>query len=190
MKGTMKKRFWAPIWKCDKIEAALEQLEKDGWRLESISGFRKFTFLKADSGFSSYFITCSLAKEHGMAFTECLLEKQFKATKIKGSFIEGLKTISVFRIAHDADLTQRKVYRNRYFCHLVLQYFLISLFFSILPAIGIAVSYVWGKRPDFDIIHIIYTFISSVGILSALYYLSGWIYLQKQYCKYVTQNDV
>ena len=32
MKETMVKRFFAPIWKCDEIEAELSRLEKEGWR--------------------------------------------------------------------------------------------------------------------------------------------------------------
>ena len=57
MKETMVKRFFAPIWKCDEIEAELSRLEKEGWRLDKISGFRKFEFTKATPKDKAYFFT-------------------------------------------------------------------------------------------------------------------------------------
>ena len=47
MKETMTKRFFTPAWKCEKLESELSRLEQEGWRLDKISGFRKFEFIKA-----------------------------------------------------------------------------------------------------------------------------------------------
>ena len=76
LKETMTKRFFAPIWRCDEIEAKLERLENEGWRLEKISGFRKFKFVKASPKATKYFITCSFVKESGMIQTELLLKRE------------------------------------------------------------------------------------------------------------------
>ena len=61
---------------------------------------------------NKYCFTCSFVKECGMIQTEQLLKREYKATEISGNFIEGLKTTSVYRITREADLLQRKVYRN------------------------------------------------------------------------------
>ena len=114
MKEIIVKRFFSPIWKCEKIETELELLENNGWRLEKISGYRKFQFVKSQPKTTKYFFTCSFARDRGMIITEQALKSQCKATEISGSFIESLKTTRIYRITREEDLLQRKIYRNIY----------------------------------------------------------------------------
>lgn len=184
MKEVMVKRFFSPIWKCEKIESKLEQLENDGWRLNKISGLRKFQFVKSSPQTTRYFFTCSFVKESGMIQTEQLLKRQYKATKISGNFIEGLKTTSVYRITREADLLQRKVYRNIYLRHLVLQYILIGLLFSSISVAGIILSCFFNEKPLFDFGHIFLAAVGVLGLFVFLRYLFGWLHLRKQHIQY------
>ena len=184
MKRTMTKRFFSPIWKCEEIEFKLEQLEKDGWRLEKISGFRKFRFIQSQKKTVKYFFTCSFVKESGMILTEQALKSEFKATEINGNFIELLKTTSVYRITKTEDLLQRKFYRNIYLRHLVLQYILISLLFTTIAAVGITLSCVVNKNPLFDICHLFLAIVGFLSLIVMLRYLFGLFYLRKQYNNY------
>lgn len=180
MKETITKRFFAPIWKCDKIEYELEKLESEGWRLEKISGFRKFKFVSANPKSAKYFFTFSLGKETGMIHTEYEIKRTYKATEISGSFIEGLTTTSVYRITRDADLSQRKLYRNRYLSHLVLQYVWIGLLFTALSIGGFIASYIEGY-PFFGIQNIIFFLGLAYSLPTIIWNLFGWLQLRKQY---------
>ncbi len=188
MKHTMTMRFLSPIWKCEEIESKLEQLEKDGWRLDKISGFRKFRFIQSQKKTVKYFFTCSLVKERGMTLTEQALKSKFNATEISGNFIELLKTTSVYRITKIEDLFQRKYYRNIYLRHLVLQYILIGLLFTTIAAVSITLSCVVNKNPLFDIRHLFLAIVGFLGLIVALRYLLGLFYLRKQYINYFQSN--
>ena len=189
LKETMTKRFFAPIWRCDEIEAELERLENEGWRLEKISGFRNFKFVKASPKTTKYFFTCSFAKESGMIETEQLLKREYTANEISGNFIEGLHITSIYRITKEADLIPQKVYRNIYLRHLVLQYILIGLMFSFISVAGIILSCVFNERPLFDFGHIFLAVVGACGIFVFVHHLFGWLYLWKQYAKYWNPNE-
>ena len=188
MKETMSMRFFSPIWKCEEIESKLEQLEKDGWRLDKISGFRKFRFIRSQNKEVKYFFTCSFVKESGMTITEQALKSQLKATEIGGSFIELLKTTSVYRITKTEDLLQRKFYRNIYLRHLVMQYVLIGLLFTAIAVAGITLSCVVNKHPLLDIRHLFLVIVGFVGLTIALRHLFGWFHLREQYVKFFQLN--
>ena len=188
MKETMTMRFFTPILKCEEIESKLEQLEKDGWRLDKISGFRKFRFVRSQNKTVKYFFTCSFVKESGMIQTEQALKSQFKATEICGSFIELLKITSVYRITKTDDLLQRKFYRNIYLRHLVMQYILLGLLFAAIAAAGITFSCVVNKNPFLDIGHLLFAIVGFGGLTIALRYLFGWFFLREQYIKYYQSN--
>jgi len=189
LKETMTKRFFAPIWRCDEIEAELERLENEGWRLEKISGFRNFKFVKASPKTTKYFFTCSLAKEIGMIETEQLLKREYTANKISGNFIEGLRITSIYRITKEADLIPQKVYRNIYLRHLVLQYILIGLLFSSISVAGIVLSRIFDGTPLYSPQNIIFAIVGICGTSSLFYHLFGWLYLRKQYAKYWNSDE-
>ena len=184
MKETMTMRFFSPIWKCEEIESKLEQLEEDGWRLDKISGFRKFRFIRSQNKTVKYFFTCSFVKESGMIQTEQALKNQLKATEICGNFIELLKTTSVYRITKTEDLQQRKFYRNIYLRHLVAQYVLIGLLFTAIAVAGITLSCIVDKNPFLDIRHLFLAIVGFAGLAIALRYLFGWFHLREQYIKF------
>lgn len=188
MKETKTMRFFSPIWKCEEIESKLEQLEKDGWRLDKISGFRKFQFIRSQNKEVKYFFTCSFVKEHGMIQTEQALKSQFKATEIRGGFIELLKTTSVYRITKTEDLLQRKFYRNIYLRHLVMQYVLIGLFFTAMAVAGTILSCAFNKNHFLDIGYVFLASVGVVGLTIALRHLFGWFYLREQYLKHFQSN--
>ena len=184
MKETMTMHFFSSMWKCEEMESKLEQLEKDGWRLDKISGFRKFRFIRSQNKTVKYFFTCSFVKESGMIQTEQALNSQLKATEINGSFIEFLKTTSVYRITGTEDLLQRKFYRNIYLRHLVLQYILIGFLFTTIAVAGIVLSCVVNKNPLLDIRHLFLAIVGFFALIVSLRHLFGLFYLRRQYIKY------
>ena len=189
LKESITKHFYAPIWKCEEMESELERLENEGWRLEKISGFRKFTFVKASPKTAKYFFTCSFMKESGMIQTEQLLKRKYKATEIPGGFIEGSKTTSIYRITREADLKQRKVYRNLYLRHLVWQCILIALFFTGISLAGLVWSCIVDGNPLFSPENIIFSMIAICSTSSLFYHFCGWLYLRKQYAKYWSSDE-
>lgn len=181
LKRTMTRRFFSPVWKCEEMEAELEQLEKDGWRLDKISGFRKFSFIRSQNKTIKYFFACSFVKESGMILTEQSLKSKFNATKISGNFIELLKTTSVYRITKTEDLLQKQVYRNIYLRHLVAQYIFIGLLFTTIAAVGITLSCVVNNNQLLDIRHLFLAIVGFSGLIVAIRNLFGWFYLRRQY---------
>lgn len=188
MKEIIVKRFFSPIWKCEKIETELELLENNGWRLEKISGYRKFQFVKSQPKTTKYFFTCSFARDRGMIITEQALKSQCKATEISGSFIESLKTTRIYRITREEDLLQRKIYRNIYLRFLVLQYVLIGLLFAGISVVGISLSCIVNKNPLFDTGHVFLGVVGLIGLIVALIHLSGWLCLRRQYINYIQSS--
>ena len=123
-----------------------------------------------------------------MIITEQALKSQLKATEIGGSFIELLKTTSVYRITKTEDLLQRKFYRNIYLRHLVMQYVLIGLLFTVIAVAGITLSCVVNKNSLLDIRHLFLAIVGFVGLTIALRHLFGWFHLRKQYVNFFQLN--
>ena len=180
MKETMVKRFFAPIWKCDEIEAELSRLEKEGWRLDKISGFRKFEFTKATPKNATYFFTY-WEKSRDMYDYEASLRREYKALPVKGNFIEFFDSTHIHRIPGDVDLTPYKRSRNFFLRYLVLQYVWVGLILLALSIVTVILSNT-GKELIFS---------SLLAACSATVFfpnLFGWIYLRKQYKKLQTSD--
>jgi len=189
LKETFTRYFFTPIWKCEEIEHDLNLLENEGWRLDKVSGFRKFHFIKSQPKSVNYFFTCSFVKEIGMIQTEQAIKRQFNATQIRGGFIELLKSTSVYRMTKAVDLLQRRVYRNIYLRHLVLQYILLGLFFTLISGISITLSCVLDKNPLFDIRHLFFAIVGLFGLIITFRYLAGLFYLRRQYINFFQSNQ-
>ena len=128
----MKKFFFFPLWKVEKIEKALSNMEQNGWRLDKISFFNCFHFVESSPKKTSYFFTYKLIKENGMADIEHFLKSKLGANPVNGAPAAILHSVYVYRIASDADLEKLWFYRNIYLQHLVGQQILLGLFLPIL----------------------------------------------------------
>ena len=175
MKETMVKRFFAPIWKCDEIEAELSRLEKEGWRLDKISGFRKFEFTKATPKNATYFFTY-WEKSRDMYDYEASLRREYKALPIKGNFIEFDSTY-IHRILEDVDLAPYKRSRNFFLRYLVLQYVWVGLFIFVPPAICLIFSAAIAEQ-------IFYAVLAFIGASLFVPNLYGLIYLRRKYRRF------
>ena len=175
MKETMTKRFFAPIWKCDKIESELSRLEQEGWRLDKISGLRKFEFAKATPKSATYFFTYR-TRNRNMYDYEACLKREYSALPVKGIFIESDRT-RIYRITKNVDLHQYKASRNFFLRYLVLQYVWLALFLFTIAIVGFMLS---NTVADF----IASSLIAIIGTILFFPNFFGWIYLRKQYPKY------
>ena len=170
MKETMVKRFFAPIWKCDEIEAELSRLEKEGWRLDKISGFRKFEFTKATPKDKAYFFTF-YTKDRNMFDYEYFLKREYKANEIKGRFID-VSVSSLYRMPQNVDLIHCTLARNFFLRYVVLQYVWVGLFIFVPPAICLIFSDAIAEQIFFAVL----AFIGASLFFPNFY---GWIYLRR-----------
>lgn len=132
----MKKFFFFPLWKIEKIEKELSQLELNGWRLDRLSAFNCFHFVESSPKHTSYFFTYKLLKENGMADIEHFLKSKHGANPVQGAPTASiLHTVYVYRMVSSADLEKPRFYRNIYLQHLVSEKILLGLFLPILCAI-------------------------------------------------------
>ena len=141
----MKKRFFQPIWKFDEIENQLAVLEENGWRLDKIKGFRCFEFVKSTPKNARYFSTYSLTREKmNMNLIENALVQNYNANQIKGTFLEGLGGISVFRITKQAELTEqskdRDIILQHYLFKRVVWGIILFLLLFVPLTIGVAIN--------------------------------------------------
>ena len=182
MKETIVKRFFAPIWKCDEIEAELSRLEKEGWRLDKISGFRKFEFTKATPKDTTHFFTFSI-KGYYMHDYEYFLKREYKALPIKGFLNDGLIDASVYRIPTCVNLNQWKHARNFRLRRLLLENIFVGLFLLSISIAGIVLCFLdTAPFPIAEFIFLIPFALMGAGIFFPN--LFGWIYLRKQYKKF------
>ena len=180
MKETMVKRFFAPIWKCDEIEAELSRLEKEGWRLDKISGFRKFEFTKATPKDKAYFFTF-YTKDRNMFDYECFLKREYKANEIKGRFIDS-SVYALYRMPQNVDLIHCTLARNFFLRYVVLQYVWVGLFIFVPPAICLIFSDAIAEQ-------IFYAVLAFIGASLFFPNLYGWIYLRRKYRKFIESKQ-
>ena len=179
MKETMTKRFFAPLWKCEDIESELSRLEQEGWRLDKISGFRKFEFIKATPKNTTYFFTYWM-RERDMYDYEASLRREYKALPIKGNFIE-FDSAHIHRMPGDVDLAPYKRSRNFFLRYMVLQYVWVGLLFL---ALSIAMIILSNTTKELIFSSLLAAFSATVFFPN----LFGWIYLRKQYKKLQTSD--
>ena len=180
----MKKFFFFPLWKVEKIEKALSNMEQNGWRLDRISFFNCFHFVESPPKKTSYFFAYKLIKENGMADIEHFLKSKLGANPVNGAPVAILHSVYVYRIASDADLEKLWFYRNIYLQHLVGQQILLGLFLPILSILLLIIQLITSGIGTADIPTWIF-----IGLMNVLplfycaYQFVGLRQLKRQYKK-------
>ncbi|MBQ8860622.1 MAG: DUF2812 domain-containing protein [Ruminococcus sp.] len=179
----MKKRYFYPIWKLDELDNELSKMEQNGFRLDKVSHFRTFHFVKSKPRDVQYFTTYTFVRERGMATTEQSL-KEKGANRISAS-LDGWGLANIFRITNSINLKEKLEWRNIYLQHVVYQKFLIPLCFCIFSLTCTFLQmYLHGLNPIIDIISIL---ITTVSAIFTIYNLYGLIFLKKQYKNYCSK---
>ena len=177
----MKKRFFQPLWKFEEIEKQLTVLEEKGWRLNKIGGFRCFEFVKSTPKTVQYFFTYSLTREKlSMNLIEDTLVQKLNANQIKGTFMEGLGGISIFRITKQAELTEQLNDRDIILQHYLLKKVVLGivLFFLLFAPLVIGAAINMEKfLEDLNVFYMVFfsfCFLFIVGY--TVYNLIGLLY--------------
>ncbi len=191
----MKKFFFFPLWKIEKLEEELSKLEQKGWRLDRLSPFNCFHFVEAAAKDTSYFFTYKLIKENGMADIEHFLKSKHSANPVPGTPAASiLHSVYVYRIVSCADLEKPRFYRNIYLQHLVCQKILLGMFMPILCSLLLTIQLFSGRISAKDIPQ--WIFLGVVTLLSLAYcgyQFYGLCRLKQQYKKMhisISYNDL
>ncbi len=132
----MKKFFWFPLWKVEKAEAWLSEMEREGWRLVKVGAFHRFHFKKSVSKEKSYFFTWSMIKGRGMWDTENYLKGKCNADAIPSSgWCSLLYMEEVFRMTHMEEPEKLYFYRALYLRHLLWQRILMYMLVPVFTAL-------------------------------------------------------
>ena len=164
----MKKYFFFPLWKIEKLEGELSKLEQNGWRLDRLSPLNCFHFAEATAKDTSYFFTYKLIKENGMADIEHFLKSKYSANPVRGTPAASiLLSVNVYRIVSCADLEKRRFYRNIYLQHLVFEKILLGMFMPILCSLLLAIQLISGGMQAEDTPQ--WIFLGFLALLSLAY---------------------
>ena len=179
----MKKFFFFPLWRIEKLEEKLSKLEQKGWRLDRLSPFNCFHFVEAAAKDTSYFFTYKLIKENGMADIEHFLKSKHSANPVPGTPAASIHhSVYVYRIVSCVDLEKPRFYRNIYLQHLVCQKILLGMFMPILCSLLLTIQLISGGIPNIPQ----WIFLGVVALLSVAYcgyQFYGLCRLKQQYKK-------
>lgn len=182
----IKKFIFFPIWKIDKLENKLNEMEKQGYRLDYIKYSYWFYFKKTNPQNSNYIITYDMAKDNrpGMYEYRHQLLSEYSANKILTKYTK----FNIFRVTgQNRNFRKLITYRDKYFQHVYFQYFIASfIMFSILfPLIIIVLHNL--EIISFKLVFIIIYFI--ICFIIMIYNLYGYI-KQKQKVKKWEKNNL
>ena len=179
----MTKFFFFPLWKIEKVEEKLSNLERNGWRLDRLSPFNCFHFVKASAKDASYFFTYNLIKDIGMADIEHYLKSKHNANPVRGTTSTSIfHAVNVYRIVSNADLEKPQFYRNIYLQHLVRQQLLLGAFIPVLCTMLLIFQLVAYGMPAEDIPKWIFLGVINVLLLAYCGYQAyGLFRLKQQY---------
>lgn len=181
----MKKYFFFPLWKIEKIEENLSVLERKGWRLDRLSPFNCFHFVESPAKNTSYFFTYKLIKENGMADIEHFLKSKHSANPVRGTpAVSILHSVYVYRIVSCAELEKPRFYRNIYLQHLVYQKILLGMFILIFCSFLLTFQLTsYGLQAEHITQWIFLGFISLLSLVYCVYQFYGLCRLKQQYKK-------
>lgn len=176
----MKKFFFFPLWRVEKIEKELSDLEQKGWHLDRISFFNCFHFVESSPRKASYFFTYRMIKEKGMADTEHFLKSKLGASPVNGSSESLLFSVSVYRIVSDADLQKPSFYRNIYLQHLVGQKIILGLGLPIISVLLLILQFLTSGTADMSS-WMFLGLMDALCLFYCIYQFAGLRQLKKRY---------
>lgn len=167
----MKKIMYYPLWEIDKLEKNLNRFELDGWRLNGVRFSCIFEFSKGQPKNTDYIVTYNMPKDG----TQCMYQyEQELLSNHKAIKIQSKHTgYSIFRITgKNRNFDFLRIYRKKYFKHVLFQYMLISLFFLI---INTSICFTAFIQNDCLVVKIIFGICTFIMLIVFLYFLFGYI---------------
>lgn len=166
----MKKRIFYPIWKLEKIEAELAQMERQGWRLSRLLGMNGFEFTKSPPKETQYFLTYSAPRGPYMFDIENEIKSQAKANPV-GEDMSSIRSVKAFRITQQIDLQSVKKERDR--CLLkIMRYNMLCLLLLTVPWLSIFIMACICDENWFRML--LAGILSAVFLVGAVYYGVAW----------------
>ena len=163
--------YFYPLWQIEKIEKYLEEMEKQGYRLQEVKHYYFFKFRKSPAKNVQYIFYYTFLNDfHIVHFN---MQQQ-----IKGQFLGDTisKDPNIYRICDTtADLSHIKSFRKQYLKKVLLQKIVLTSIF-ILPSIAL----IFQRSMEINLKEI---FLGAVGIVSLfilVYYLIGIFILMKK----------
>lgn len=190
----MKKFMFFPLWKINKLENKLNEMEKQGYRLDYIKYAYWFYFKESKSKNSDYIITYTMPKDNHSGMYEYGYEllSEYSANEIKST-----QTIyNVYRITgENRDFKDLIAYRDKYFQRVYFQYMIISLFFLLISIVPMILSLIFDGAIITDDVNSFaldeFVFLMIMGVVSllfAIYYFYGYIQQKKKVKKWQQDN--
>ena len=178
----MKRLFFFPVWKVEKIEQEFSRLEQEGWRLTKCATPFLFCFTLSNQKKTQYFFTYSEVKGRKMQEIEHFLKSKLNADEINNSSLGFFSITNVYRMTQPADLEKLRFYRNVYLQHFVSVRIMASLG---LPVITVACGILQQIQGGFSAQQLTeWTFLlilSSLSLLLCGWYIYGLCQLKRQY---------
>lgn len=181
-----------PLWKIEKLENKLNEMEEQGYRLDCIKYSYWFYFKKATPKSTDYILTYNMPRDNqpGMYIYERKLLSEHSASVIKSS------KYNVFRITgENRDFNDLIGYRSEYFQHVYFQFMLASLLPALILAVPLILSIhfngaiVTNDMDAFAKGEFVFSMIFEVVLLFfAVYYFYGYIQQKKKVKKWERDN--
>ena len=178
----MKKFFFFPVWKAEKIEQKLSCLEQEGWRLTKGAAPFLFCFTQSKPKETQYFLTYSDTKELGMWNIEHYLKSKLNADELKNFSFGLMTTVNVYRITQSTNLEKPRFYRNIYLQHYVLMRILLFLVLPVITALCGILQKTLGAFSTQQVAEWAFLVILSiVSLFVCGWYVYGFLFLKQQY---------
>ena len=164
------KYLFYPLWRIEELEKELKDAESKGMKLKEVKRFNRFVFEESAPKDTLYIVTYNMTNDYrpDMFEWERILLSDYKANEIKSK-----SSYSFFRITQDErELKGFIDYRNAYFKHVLLHYFLISLIFLFVLSFGM----IWCLIGNYPIVEkILLSLFFVVILIGTVYQLYGYI---------------
>ncbi len=182
----MKKFIFFPLWKIDKLENKLNEMEKRGYRLDYIKYAYWFYFKESKPKDSDYIITYTMYNDNHPGMYECghQLLSEYSANEI-----QTIQTkYNVYRITgENRDFKNLIAYRDKYFQCVYFKNMLGVLLLLLIVLIPIIIGIIFNGITISD--GMILILIEEIVLLMlAIYYFYGYIKQKKKVKKWQHDN--